>query len=412
LQPDEIPAATAGSRMFADSLESLDFPDTTPPEWTAREERFAAAVRQAQNGRYDAAANALRAFAEESDDSGLRQQARDAAGEILFGQDRWTDFLQDRDRYSEALFDDLPLAGAWRDRPPEIATFRDSPEAIPLHWSALGVPEIEVTVNGRRRRFWLDTGAGRTVLSSTTAAACRVEPLGPATTADTAAASTVPVRPAMAERLEVGPLVLEHHPVLIIAQSHLEFRATPSSRPVRIDGLLGWNALRRVAVTLDGPGRRLLLRPPSTRPADPRNLFRLGLTLVRAEAPDGRPLLLHLDTGAGRSSLTARGLARLGVPAGRTQTATLFVAGGPRTVAAREARDVSLLLDGWRLDWPRLRAYPERTHLFYALDGTLGSDALRQTVATIDGTNGRFRLEARPDGPPREERPGGSGDRW
>jgi hypothetical protein len=348
-----------------------------------------------------AAAAALQSLGEAAADPDLRRQAWDSLGEILFGAGRWEDFLRHRASYSAALADDLPLAEAWRGLPSEILAFRKA-APIKLDWSASGVPMIDVTVNGRRRRFWLDTGAGRTVLSSAAASACGVSPLGPATTADTAAATTVPVRPAVIERLEAGPLVLEHHPALVIQQEHLEYRPGPSARPVRIDGLLGWSALRRMVVVLDGPGRRLHLRRPAEAPAaGARNLFWLGLPLVRAAAPDGRPLLLHLDSGAGKTSLTARGLAGLGSVRSRPRQSALFVAGGLQLVETRDVDGAAFLLAGWRLEFPRLRAYADRTHLFYSLDGTIGSDVLRQAVTSIDAGGGRFILG---DGQPTGDR--------
>lgn len=389
-----IPPAESQS-LFPASLEALSFPAKPPSEWSAEQARFARVMRQALEGGVAAAVPELEALGTEAGDPGLRQHAWDALGEILFGQGRWDEFLRHRVRYSAALDDDLPLAEAWRHAPAETLTLQNSADALPLSWSPTGVPVVAVRINGRERRFWLDTGAGRTVLSSTAAAACGVSTLGDATTADTAAASTVPVRAAVLGRLEVGPLALEHHPALVIAQAHLEWRASPTARPVRIDGLLGWSALRRVVLTLDGPGRRLRLQAPGSPPAGDRNLVWLGLPLLRAAIPAGAPLLLHLDSGAGRSSLTERGAVSLGLAGGRARPATLLVAGGPRQVEAREVRHPALWLAGWRLEWPRLRAYSARTHLFYALDGTLGSDVLREAVTTLDATNGRFRFESR-----------------
>ena len=384
LRPGEAPPPPARAGVsFAEAAESLDFPAEAPDGWSDGQARLAGAVRLALDGRHDEAAAALPTLGETADDADLRKQSWDSLGEILFAADRWDDFLRHRAAFSAALADDLPLAEAWRGLPPETLTLREA-EPLPLAWSASGVPMVDVTVNGRRRRFWLDTGAGRTVLSSAAAAACGVSPLGPAT--------TVPVRPAVIDRLEAGPLVLEHHPALVIQQEHLEFRPGPSARPVRIDGLLGWSALRRLAVVLDGPGRRLRLRRPAEPAAGERNLFWLGLPLVRAAAPDGRRLLLHLDSGAGRTSLTARGLERLGADRSRPAQSALFVAGGVQRVETRNVDGAAFTLAGWRLEFPRLRAYADRTHLFYSLDGTLGSDVIRQAVVTIDATGGRFTL--------------------
>ena len=402
LRPGEAPPPPARAGVaFAEAAESLDFPAETPDGWSDGQARFTGAVRLALDGRHDEAAAALQQLGETADDADLRKQCWDSLGEILFAANRWGDFLRHRAAYSAALADDLSLAEAWRGLPPETLALREA-EPLPLAWSASGVPVVDVTVNGRRRRFWLDTGAGRTVLSSAAAAACGVAPLGPATTADTAAVTTVPVRPAVIDRLEAGPLVLEHHPALVIQQEHLEYRPGPSARPVRIDGLLGWSALRRMVVVLDGPGRRLHLRRQTEAPsAGARNLFWLGLPLVRAAAPDGRPLLLHLDSGAGRTSLTARGLAGLASGRSRPRQSALFVAGGLQIVESRDVDGAAFLLAGWRLEFPRLRAYADRTHLFYSLDGTLGSDVLRQAVTTIDAGRGRFILG---DGQPTGDR--------
>ena len=91
-----------------------------------------------------------------------------------------------------------------------------------------------------------------------------------------------------------------------------------------------------------------------------------------------------------------RGLKRLGSPRTRAGHSTLFVAGGLQRVETRDVDAVVFRLAGWRLEFSRLRAYADRTHLCYSLDGTLGSDVLRRSVTTIDIPNGRFSLGGRP----------------
>jgi hypothetical protein len=394
----EAAALTGDSLAFWRSVKALAF--DVPAVRAARgdERDYALALQRLIDGDPDGE-DALRRLMQ-ADELHLRRKSQRLYVGLLAAGSRWAEIGLQRCEAEPGL--PAEMIAEFAKLPRETLTFPDQAVTLPARRARfIGTPIIPVAVNGHTRWFWLDTGAGLTILSSDAAEATGVAPLGIATTrVGTTTPRTVEARPAVIHELALGGVRFHEHPVMILREEDMRTRLFGLFTLLKIDGILGWDAISRLDLEIDLPAQRVVLRRPAQEGPARRNLFWLGEPLVRGDGPDDSELLLSLDTG-GRSSFAMPGLlqkTRVQVEGERKQR--VGGAGGSASMSVRtiapplvaRVSDCSVQLDEVRAEWR-----PERAVF---LDGYLGIDLAQGGWIRIDATNGRFECRPRStDGP-------------
>jgi hypothetical protein len=384
-------AADSDASPFWHAMKTLSFDAPAVRAAQGEEREYALALRSLIGGDREAE-NVLGRLTQATDPRVRRESQRVYVG-LLAAESRWAE-IEAAHREADP---DLPadVITEFAKLPPETLTFPDGPVTLPAKRARfVGTPVIPVEVNGHHCSFWVDTGAGLTVLSSDIAKAMGVSPLGAATTrAGTATKRTVEAHPAVIDDLSIGGIHFRHHPVMILRKQDLRAKLFGVFTLIKIDGILGWNALSRLDLEVDLPARSVVLRPPAHNASTPRNLLWLGEPLVQGHAPDGTRLLFSLDTGGRRSFGMPGLLQKPGIHVTGKRSQRVGGAGGTERVIVRKMDTVqatvsecSVPLTEIHDDW-----HPERMVL---LDGFLGVDIAGSGWLRIDPTNGRF--ECRP----------------
>lgn len=295
-------------------------------------------------------------------------------------------------------------APAFRHVRPAVA-FRDSVAVLPLTRARSGAPVVPVRVNGVLRHFWLDTGSSISILSSAAAAACGVTPAR-----DTLELVTpvgrLPARPAVARTLQLGGARVHDVPTMVVDAALLRLHSGEATgapgRTSSIDGVIGFDVIRALDVTIDDARARVVVRRPTRRPPDPRHprtLFWFGVPIVTLTAGNGAPLHLALDTGAEESYGTRSFVVKTGAPWVPAERRIVHGFGGeaarPRLEAGLLVPSVRLFLGRTPLDFERVFLYDAQYPTIFDLDGTLGADVGRGGTVRIDMTNGRFEVRPR-----------------
>jgi hypothetical protein len=125
------------------------------------------------------------------------------------------------------------LAALLNGRPMQRVEGSVVPASTASHYDRVGLPRIEVRVNGQAQEAVVDTGANLSVLSRETARRMGLEIAETETRVSNGVQGTVGVRIGVADRLEIAGTVLRNVPFLIIDDEHLTFRcpaATTSAR--------------------------------------------------------------------------------------------------------------------------------------------------------------------------------------
>jgi hypothetical protein len=223
-------------------------------------------------------------------------------------------------------------------------------------------------------RFLVDTGSSVTLMSP--AIVRRYPGVGPQGTAMRvrgAEGSVTELPGASLRRLELGSARFDNVPVLIYDPAALS-----AHLGVKIDGVLGFPLFREVLLTLDYPGRRVLLQPVQPAPLVPGAIIRFDDTrktpLVPIQLGD-RTLIALIDSGSDAAfTLNPVGLEpqfafgpRLG--------ATIGTLAGDRTQQiGRLAEPISV--GGYLFSQPIVDLTDELS--------TIGGDALRHFTVTFD----------------------------
>ena len=284
--------------------------------------------------------------------------------------------------------------------PPQSVDGAIAQRTIPARTDRVGLPRIDVAVNGQAQEAVFDTGASLSVLSTETARRLGVTVIEGGSRVGNGVQGTVAVRLGVADRLEIAGTVLRNVPFLIIDDAQLTFPVPGGYDIKAIIGLPVMHALGRVRME-PAAGRLTVLPPAAADPAQ-SNLVAGAAQIFVAVAIDGQEVPLHLDTGANSSSLSALYAAAnptriAALATGETHTGS---AGGVASRRVATWRNAPLAVGGRTLLLPMLPiSLPvpgAPTARYY---GALGSEALRAFESyTLDFN--RMRLELGPPVPP------------
>lgn len=305
-----------------------------------------------------------------------------------------------RTGYVSAVMDDPAAkasveswARAYRGAPAARYVFPNRPVVLPLSLSPTGAPVVPVIVNGRQFLFWLDTGSSLTILSSEVAATAGAAAYGADTLEIVTATGRVAARPAVVSSLALGGVVVRDLPAMIVDGDALSLPSRDGTVPTRVDGIVGFDVIRRMDLELDYAASRATIREPAApdpRHPTPRNLFWLGYPVVRLVASDGRPVHFALDTGADETyaALPLVWKTRVRTVAAERRRVSGF--GNTLTVRGQVIPQLRLMLRETALRFERVFVYVVDYPTLFTLDGTLGGDVGAGGVVRIDMTNGVF----------------------
>jgi clan AA aspartic protease (TIGR02281 family) len=377
-----------------DALKSLDFAAVDRMDLSDDPRAFSRSLHALISGDEAASREGFREILSMSSDDTARKASFEILSRILFEEYRWTELLELKERQppdQDPSFWVLPQA--YSGLPAERVDFPEESVTLPLSMSPMGNPIVEVGVNGRSRRFWIDTGAGLTVVSSDVARESGMEALAAGTANAEAAAGHVESAPAVIREFSIGKVVFHDHPAVIIKREDMEFSILGFLSPLKIDGIIGWPALRHLRMVIDFAEKTVTLDRPISLPTDERNLFSLGVPVVRATAMDGGDLYFGVDTSSNSSFISDALLAKSANADVERKFSYLWGVGGATQVEVTRLKELFLTIGDSRLHIKNIATgYPEVIP-FIVLDGTLGSDAMKETRMTIDHENGIFDLE-------------------
>jgi predicted aspartyl protease len=329
-------------------------------------------------------------------DSQVRKAARITHAAILASEGDWprlAAYADSADREKRDAAGVETWAPAFKDVSTSI-TFADSSSELPLTRSITGVAIIPVSVNGVKRHFWLDTGTSITILTNSVADAANVTGLGQDTLEMVSAVGRVSTRAAVVHSLKLGHVTVTNAPAMIVGDLALQIREANSGMPpVPIDGVIGFDVIRKLDLTIDDLDDRVIIREPTLRAADdshPRNLAWFGLPIVTLLSSHGNAIHLVLDTGAGETFGTPGMAEKSGAHWRAAERRTVQGFGGTKIEAGIAIPDVRLFLGDTPLSFKRIFLYEASYPTIFKLDGTLGADIGRGGVVRIDMTNGRL----------------------
>ena len=407
--------AVTWDTSFWHATTTLNFPVAWAVANTREERQLIDALQLMRNGETAAADSTLQPLLH-SEDTLVRHAAQVSYTALLSETSAWGRLAAFAPSAPFAVRDAAGVetwASAFRNVQSRIA-FSDTVSELPLLRGATGIPVVTVRVNGVVKRFWIDTGSSITILSAPVAAVCGIAPVNGDTLETLTSLGRVPARPAVVASLRLGNVAMTDIPAMIVDSAALVLRgagrrggrpdagvasvADGSTAEIEaVDGILGFDVIRRLDLTIDDARGRVVIRQPVVRTDDQasqRNLFWFGVPIVTLLSGQGVPIYLALDTGAeetyGTRTLATKTKSRSLAAERRIVNAFGGSAAEKGVVISR----VRLFLGSTPLLFQRVFLYDAQYPTIFELDGTLGADVGRGGVVRIDMTNGRFEFES------------------
>ena len=399
----------SGAKTFWQAMSLLDTGYTSRHSSTPDQIAFSHALGLVMSGHQDEAELALDSIGGSTSDTLVRATSRVLLTAMLQYQDKWSILaeLADRSKRDSIELEDTNKADveswatAFKHVKRRVVSFPNAPVTLPLLISASGTPMVAVSVNGKQKIFWLDTGSSMTIISSGVAEECAIKPLVSDTLEVATTTGHVPARPAAVDRIQFGGIEIANSTAMIVASELMQVRIGDSNNPattIAIDGVIGFDIMSRLDIRIDYVNRRVtFLKPEPVRgriAALGRNLFWVGAPIVRLVSDRGMPLHFNLDTGA-QETYSTEGLV--------TKTKTRTFAGerrlvgglaGLQIVHGRFIDEMRISMAGQPLLFRKMLVYAPAVSTFVPIDGVLGSDVGKSGTVRIDATNGLFLLES------------------
>lgn len=295
--------------------------------------------------------------------------------------------------------DAIHLASAYANLPRAMQmTLPESSLELPLALNGEQKPQIEVQVNGRTYRFWIDTGAAVNVLSSKVAQACQVELVdGPAVEIGTSTRHKVTGQLASVEQFQMGTLNLAQVPFMVMDHKALSLRLLGISI-FKIDGIIGWPILKDMDLEINIPEAKLLVRRPKDRPDVATNLFWYWQPVLQVKSTTGCLLNLKLDTGSATTFFYPSAYPKLGRTVERHSQLLVGGVGGKEMIRIDQLSDCRFWLgeEEVNLSYAEGRDAPEDEDAEFVFDGVIGQDILSQGNLRLDFQNRHYDFQFAP----------------
>lgn len=400
----------SASHTFWEAMANLDTAYITRQQVSVSQTEFAKALGLVMSGRHADAALALDGIRTTAQDSVLVSASRLLMTAMLQHRDEWKllaelDSMGRRNSGVDGAPDRAGVeswATAFRKVPQREITFPAQPVVLPLILSASATPMVEVTLDGKRRTFWLDTGSSMSIISSDIASESGIRPLLPDTMEVATTTGRVPAQAGAIRHLQIGGISVRNTPALIVSSDRMQVRVgdeVGSPAVAQIEGVIGFDIISRLDVRIDYVNHRVTLQKPAVNarlPRTGRNLFWVGTPVVRLVTSKGVPLHFNLDTGAQETYSTDGLLIKTKPRVIRGERRLVGGFAGVRIVHGRFVDELRATMGGQALVLRKLMVFAPAFSSFVTLDGILGSDVGKGGVVRIDATNGLFQLEPAP----------------
>ena len=245
---------------------------------------------------------------------------------------------------------------------------------IPIARNQFNHVIMRVTCNGQSEDFIFDTGAALSSISESCAKQLGIRILQSAVNVGTSIGSKVQSKVGVADKLQIGELLLENVAFLIMPDEMLTFPQVN----YMIHGIIGFPVMYQMKEIEIHKDQYLTV---SARPKkrNLRNLFLSGLSPIVSFEAEGDTVLFKMDTGANTSDFSEKYFAAnkdkilaKGIP--RMQK--MGGAGGIIEREVYELEKVRLKIGGQALTIPTITVLTDKFPFLETYDGNLGQDIL------------------------------------
>lgn len=357
---------------------------------------FVSALKLLTEGKEDLSMDCLKKLYMESNDPSLQSSCAKILFELYFINSEWKE-LEVLGLLEDESIDKSHRIIAKALRQFEQATFSFSNDkiCIPMKRSISGSPTIDVMINGRKKCFWLDTGAGMTVISDSIVKECGMalienEDLEVGNSTNQNFNSDL----AIIDTIVIDNLTILNQSTLVLASDLLKIPIPHSAKVMEIDGIIGWDIIQYLHLEIDYGKEKVMIQKHRQKDGEKNNLFFCGYPIIKVKGKNQVPLYFGLDTGANKSHFGKTLLSKIDeLKIGKT----IKYSGGLGDVKEREIDTIETLpvyLDeNQSITLKNVRETLTDLATFFKLDGVFGMDIAHNGSLVIDYPNRQLELK-------------------
>ncbi|CAM5730405.1 hypothetical protein SAFG77S_11153 [Streptomyces afghaniensis] len=357
---------------------------------------FVSALKLLTEGKEDLSMDCLKKLYMESNDPSLQSSCAKILFELYFINSEWKE-LEILGLLEEESIDKSNRVIAKALRQFEQATFSFSNDkiCIPMKRSISGSPTIDVMINGRKKCFWLDTGAGMTVISDSIVKECGMalienEDLEVGNSTNQNFNSDL----AIIDTIVIDDLTILNQSTLVLASDLLKIPIPHSEKVMEIDGIIGWDIIQYLHLEIDYRQEKVMIQNHRQIDGEKNNLFFCGYPIIKVKGKNQVPLYFGLDTGANKSHFGKTLLSKIDE---LKIDKTIKYSGGLGDVKEREIDTIetlSIYLDENQfINLKNVRETLTDLAAFFKLDGVFGMDIAHNGSLVIDYSNRHLELK-------------------
>jgi hypothetical protein len=357
---------------------------------------FVSALKLLTEGKEDLSMDCLKKLYMESNDPSLQSSCAKILFELYFINSEWKE-LEVLGLLEEESIDKSNRIIAKALRQFEQATFSFSNDkiCIPMKRSISGSPTIDVMINGRKKCFWLDTGAGMTVISDSIVKECGMalienEDLEVGNSTNQNFNSDL----AIIDTIVIDDLTILNQSTLVLASDLLKIPIPHSAKVMEIDGIIGWDIIQYLHLEIDYGKEKVMIQKHRQKDGEKNNLFFCGYPIIKVKGKNQVPLYFGLDTGANKSHFGKTLLSKIDE---LKIDKTIKYSGGLGDVKEREIDTIETLpvyLDeNQSITLKNVRETLTDLATFFKLDGVFGMDIAHNGSLVIDYPNRQLELK-------------------
>ncbi|PAD25028.1 hypothetical protein CHH62_13930 [Niallia circulans] len=357
---------------------------------------FVSALKLLTEGKEDLSMDCLKKLYMESNDPSLQSSCAKILFELYFINSEWKE-LEVLGLLEDESIDKSNRIIAKALRQFEQATFSFSNDkiCIPLKRSISGSPTIDVMINGRKKCFWLDTGAGMTVISDSIVKECGMalienEDLEVGNSTNQNINSDL----AIIDTIVIDDLTILNQSTLVLASDLLKIPIPHSAKVMEIDGIIGWDIIQYLHLEIDYGKEKVMIQKHRQKDGEKNNLFFCGYPIIKVKGKNQVPLYFGLDTGANKSHFGKTLLSKIDE---LKIDKTIKYSGGLGDVKEREIDTIETLpvyLDeNQSITLKNVRETLTDLATFFKLDGVFGMDIAHNGSLVIDYPNRQLELK-------------------
>ncbi|MGE7687664.1 retropepsin-like aspartic protease [Lysinibacillus sp. NPDC097214] len=376
-------------------IEEMEKFDFVTFEMDDEQKEFVSALKLITEGKECLGAEILKDLYCKSHDLSLRSGCAKILFELFFTKSEWKQLevlgLLDDQSIDQS---NRIIARACSQSEQTTFSFLNDQICMPMKLSISGSPKIDVMINGNKKCFWLDTGAGMTVISNSLVKDCDINivkdeelKVGNSTN------QNFNTDFAIIDSIVIQDLTILHQPTLVLANDLLMIQNPKTEEIMKVDGIIGWDIIQHICLEIDYGRKRVIIQKPKQKDSVENNLFFCGYPILKVKGKNQVPLYFGLDTGANKSHFGRPLLSKID---DLKIEKRMILSGGFGDVKERELDSVENLIvylnEHQSISLHNVREMLTDLATFFKLDGVFGSDIAKDGRMVIDYTNRKFEL--------------------